>query len=239
MAADDDAVVTYLRQYSQDLLDGNALGSIKKRVIGRNMTEMQFLNAVRREMLANKMMGITNFGTFTPTSAWEYHMRTKRRVKAELIRLQVEDFVAQVKQKPSNRDLKDLFERHKGELPFPYSSTPGFKRRKTVAVAYVKADFNTYLEAEKAKITDAEVAAYYEENKEQYRKAELPAESPFSQFPADKSDDLTPEDEQPTGDKPAEEKPADDPETEEKQDEENPADEPVTEEKPGEEKPGE
>ena len=54
------------------------------------------------------------------------------------------------------------------------SAEPGFKQRKKVALQYIKADLQTSWTRKSPKITDEEVQAYYEDNKQEFRNVALP-----------------------------------------------------------------
>ena len=80
----------------------------------------------------------------------------------------------------SERRLYHIYEEGKDRFPDPNFPEPGFKRRRRAEFHFVRADFNRFLEAEKAKllpeITDEEIETEYENNKSRYVIPAAPAE---------------------------------------------------------------
>ena len=120
-----------------------------------------------------------------PAVAWDYYQRLYRQISLEAVPFQASNYLARVAE-PSEAAIAQLYEEGKDRYPSLNSTEAGFKRRKKVALQYVKADLQKFLDEEKPKITDEEVRAYYEANKQEYRNVDLPpsqtgANSP--QFP--------------------------------------------------------
>ena len=175
MVVSDDAIIDWLTRYAQGKLGPGDFARILRDVTQGRMSQNQFFDAMRRELLAQQYLGIQQEGMMPPTPAgiWDYFLRLNRQISFEAVPFQVSDYLAQVDE-PSEDEILALYEEGKNRYPFPDRPDPGFKRLKRVAVQYVKADLANYLEEAKADITDEEVQRYYETNKEEFRNIDLP-----------------------------------------------------------------
>jgi hypothetical protein len=73
----------------------------------------------------------------TPYEFWEFYRKNRTEVSATLLPIPVQDFVAKVEEKPTEEELKTLFEKHKTQESTPESPTPGFKQPRRVQVEWV------------------------------------------------------------------------------------------------------
>lgn len=85
----------------------------------------------------------------TPYEFWEYYRHNRTEVTVAVLPLAVESFLPQVKEEPTEEDLRKLFEAHKEQEYAPESPTPGFKKPREVQVEWVsgKADSAHYRKA--------------------------------------------------------------------------------------------
>ena len=125
------------------------------------------------------------FDAASPAVHWENFKKLHEFVKLELVPLPVDDFVSQLTVKPTEADLQKLYDKHKESARNPNTPEPGFRRLPKADFAYLKMDFNTLLEAEKKKITEAEIKAPYDEGvkKGEYTRTKLPPAAPPTQAP--------------------------------------------------------
>ena len=97
----------------------------------------------------------------SPTEAADYNSRMEKTIECTVLGLNVDDYVNKVDEKPTNSELKKIFEEGRYKLIDPAGIEPGFKQPKRIRVNYVAADFNDFLTAEKLKITDKQVQDEY------------------------------------------------------------------------------
>ncbi|MCA9171659.1 MAG: SurA N-terminal domain-containing protein, partial [Planctomycetales bacterium] len=170
MAVSDEAVIDFLETYTQGTLNKGEFARLLQNATQNRMPQMQFFDAMRRELLALRYINLYQRGMLPPTpeAAWDYYERVNRRVTIEAVPFPAEDYLAKVSE-PSEDQIKKLFEDGKERYPNPALAEPGFRRMKKVAVQYVKAEFAQFMDAAKATITDEQVQAYYDENKEVFR----------------------------------------------------------------------
>ncbi len=173
----DQAINDYLTQLTDGVLTPREIVEAKRQALPKKWTEDMMFDALREELLAQKLrqMMFTATVVTTPVAAWEYHNRMERQVTAEFVPFPVADFVKDVKTEPTTREINELYEEHKSDYPFPESPEPGFKRWAEADFEYFVADYSKYLQEEKAKVTQQQIEKYYEDNKNSWRIDEEPA----------------------------------------------------------------
>jgi hypothetical protein len=85
----------------------------------------------------------------TPEEEWDLFKDARTTIRVGLIELPVDSFLSQVTGKPTNEELKKLFDEHKNDEPLPYLERPGFKEPRRIQVEWVngKADSAFYQKA--------------------------------------------------------------------------------------------
>jgi hypothetical protein len=133
------------------------------------VTESQFFNAMREELLALQLKETFqyNLQATTPAERWKYFTRVKEQASIEAVPVPAARYVDRIPEPPA-ADLKAFFEEHKEKDPNPDSPTPGFHVPKRIELQYVRADFPKVL----GSVSDAEVAARYEKDKPLYEQFE-------------------------------------------------------------------
>jgi hypothetical protein len=177
----DDDVKKFILGVSDESISNNDLAAILERVGGDRMSDAQLFDTLRYELLAQKlqMLGSQSGMVFsTPGEMWQYYNRLNRRIDAEVIPLPVSDFTSKVPQ-PTTAQLRAFYEQHKNQVSHPMMSEPGFSMRQKIAFGYYQANIDSFMEGpqgELAKVTDEEIQAYYEANKDaSFRERELPS----------------------------------------------------------------
>ncbi len=201
------------------------------------------LEALREEMLARNYLNthVYAFQTVTPEQRWKDWSRVNDRVIVEAAAVPAELYLPDVKE-PTDAELAAFFEKYKDREPVPDlygnlelpSALPGFRVPRKVDVQFIEASYDEHLAKAEAKITDEEIAKFYEENKSLFPKMNVglkedtAKESPSTDAPAAKEEQKNEATEAPPADaeKKAEEKKADEKPAEEKKAEE-PAANPV------------
>jgi hypothetical protein len=165
-------------------LSGQDLANIL-RGMSYGLGQAQLFDAIRDELAARyvdqtfgQMLGRSNgqyawFNGDTPADRWEYFSRLNRKVTAEILPVSVDKFVGEIPD-PSADELRKFYDLYKNDYPDPSRPTPGFKRPFRAQFQYVKADYDKKLKEEMGKVTDEEIAEYYEKNKDDFKKSKLP-----------------------------------------------------------------
>jgi hypothetical protein len=256
LTVNDEAITLFLTDLSQRAVTKEQLQGI---LAATNISENELYSSLRDELLVMRVRRMfsqslrgapspfdpTGLPTATPAQRWDYFQRLNRKVTIESLELSVSDFVDGVAD-PDEPTLQAFFDEHKARLPDPASPDPGFREPEKVAVDYLKAEYEPLFERAAEAVPQEEVAKYYEEHKEDYKREELPggaddepapteseadAESETSAETEEPADQEAPGDEEMSTDeeapaeeeKSADEEAATDPET---PDESEPTDEP-------------
>jgi hypothetical protein len=85
----------------------------------------------------------------TPNEEWDLFKDARTTIRAGLITLPVDSFLGQVTSKPTEDELKKLYDKYKNEEPIPYLERPGFKEPRKIQVEWVngKPDSEFYKKA--------------------------------------------------------------------------------------------
>ena len=189
------------------------------------------IEALREEMLAHnyRISHEFAFETVTPQQRWKDWSRINDRVIVEAAAVPAEMYLADVKE-PTEAELTAFFDKYKDREPVPdfYGSlelpaaSPGFRVPRKIDVQFIEASYDEYLAKAEAKVTDEEIAKFYEENKALFPKMsaglkdDAAKETPNATPPAaaNESKEAAPEAKPADGPKsetPAEEKKAEEP----------------------------
>ena len=169
-----------------------------------------------------------------PEVYWQYFRRLNVRQQLNTVALDVDQFVDQVGQ-PSPAEVEALFAQYRTKFPNQDGpGTPGFRLDFRAKLAYLELDYDS-MEKQAGEVSDADIEAYYEENKEtpMIRTPVLPdaPELPGTEPAESPSGDGKPETE--TDAEKADEPAAEPPESAEKKDD-APKPQPSQDEKPAE-----
>lgn len=162
--------------------------------------QTQFVEIWRHQMMAWRVEDLfaESLPAMTPGQRWDYFLRTQRMATAEVMPVEVAQFV-DATQDPGEAQLRDFFERHKDRLPDPESSEPGFKTPHRVRVQYLKVDREKFIKSIDPKsVTEEEIKQYYDQNKDfSFReidaKPEAKPDASGDKRPAEKKDGAKPE----------------------------------------------
>ena len=161
----DDAVVKeYILLVSGDagFSDGQ-LDAINRKV---NQTSIEVVrDHLKTELLAMQMASLSAVGMFlppNPTEAISLYGRTAERIDCEVIPIPVKDFMSEVSATPPEKELQELYQEGRDDLPDPLGIKPGFKADRKINVQYLVAKADTFLLNGMNNITDEEVQKEYD-----------------------------------------------------------------------------
>ena len=229
-------VRSFLNEVSDGKLNREKFTEMRKAL---QVGETAIFDLIRDELEANLAYQIVSpMSARMPEQYWQDFRKLNVRYTIEASGIPVEPFAAQA-EKPSDNELRSLFEEFKNR--FPAGGDPGFFQPDRVRLAWLQADFEK-IEQEVGEISEDDLKARYEERKESFYKMETLPDLDSEGTPADPDAEKTnaaekPESaETPTDDnKPADgDKPAEDaakPEGDKAADD-KPAEEPASDDKP-------
>lgn len=253
MVVDDQAVRDFMRETAGGRLsdyDYNAILGMVTGGEGRGITYDHFFEMVREVLMAQKLQALVfrDGRVVTPSAAWVAYRNMNRTISTEMFPVSSKDFMDKVGS-PTSEQIEELFNKYKHQPANPSMNQIGFMQLDKISLAYVKGDIQDFVNIAKADITDEEVAKYYDENKDSFRKPQLPSSEPEA---STESEDAAPMSETPSTEEaqPMQEEskePASDEQPAEEMKKEEPAAEPMeepkedapAEETPEEEKPAE
>jgi hypothetical protein len=134
--------------------------------------------ALREVLAANRMerMFLTGFAGDPPGLRWDYFRRLEQEATVEVVPVVVQDFAGDVPA-PAEATLQTFFNAHKDDLPVARSPDPGFREPRRISFDSLYAA-RADLEAEAAKaVTDEQIQAFYDENKERLYRAKAEEET--------------------------------------------------------------
>jgi hypothetical protein len=155
---------------------------------GKVVTEAELVDAFRNEIKAQMAYQHLNphFSAVPqgPEVYYELYKRTKISQRLNAVRLDVDAFTSEVPD-PSDAEIGKLFAENR--LKFPHMDepgSPGFRQPQKAKLAYLELGYKA-VEQATAPPTDAEIEAYYNENKERLYKKPVEVEE-------EKTDSATP-----------------------------------------------
>lgn len=169
MTVDNTAINDYLVVLTEKRVKPFVLDDILKRF---SMRESELFELLREAMLSMGLVDtiVPSVAITTPGQRWDYFQRIRRQAKVELAPIPVRNYVEQVGE-PNEAELKQFFEEHRKQPWPPSSPTPGFFQPAKVRLRYIKADLDEIAENQ---ITEAEVLAQYEQDKDRYDRQNRP-----------------------------------------------------------------
>src|SRR5579875_1967535 len=73
----------------------------------------------------------------TPDEFYQYFREQRTTLSVSLLPIAVQDFVTKVQDKPTEADLRNLYERYKNDEPSPARRQPGFKEPRRIKLQYL------------------------------------------------------------------------------------------------------
>lgn len=179
LVVSDDAVTQYVSRYTNNKLSRDAF---RKACQSMGVTEGGIYDILRDQLQARLAFQLLRPEvSLTPDQYWNFYKKFNVREELEVVALPVKDFLAQVAA-PTEAEKRAFYEKYKGVFPNETGpGSPGLRQPQRVEVEYLMAD---YEETEKLvpPVTDAEIKAFYEVNKERLYKNNPIPDSP--DFPA-------------------------------------------------------
>ena len=139
----EDTVLTYL----DNLVDASSVNrpdyaSLCRAVTDGRLDFNQFIQQMAMELAAQRMTIMAQAGLYTvsPAKLYECYNRLHRRVTAELLAVDVAEFVKDVPDPPADA-VAALYEEGKDRYPDPFAAEPGFKTPRTDRVWILQGGF--------------------------------------------------------------------------------------------------
>lgn len=188
LVVSDTAINDFLAQWTNNLVRPDQLNDIISglRLGPMAVSQHDLFEALRTELVGRNMLVMfqTGFSGDPPGWRWDYYRRLAQKATIEAVPVPVESVATDVPA-PTEQQLRAFFEQYKNDLPEPRSEAPGFREPRRAKYEYLVAKRDSF-EAEAAKeVTDAEIAAFYEKNKETMFRAKPQEKTSDAQKAAD------------------------------------------------------
>ena len=171
MVISDQAINGWLQMITQNKVSAAEFQAAFKQ---HRLSEFQFFRFMHNELAAWQLKNMfqSSLMALTPAQRWEYFCRVKQAATIEAVPVPVANYLSRVDE-PGDEELKALFEQYKDKHALPDSPEPGFREPQRIALQYFKADFEKFSKA----VTEEEIKAHYEKNKQLYEQLEKKPES--------------------------------------------------------------
>jgi hypothetical protein len=188
LSVSDGTVTDYIHKVTDNKLSQTEYSEILKTL---RLSDGQLYDAIRAELRARLAMEmLLPRANPTPEQYWDDYRKLQVTQTLDVAAIPVADFVAQAPQ-PTDEDIRKYYNTWKG-LPPMAPGAPGLLQPRRARIEFLQADYAEIEKQVAAKpVTDAEVKAYYEEHKQDYRNrpaAGSSALSPLMQTPNSLSD---------------------------------------------------
>lgn len=111
-----------------------------KKVLISSLTDEFRVRLAQAAVLGFDPGGYTQVPAYiTPDEFWAYFRKNRTELNLAVLPIPISKFVAEVKEKPTEEELKALFDKHKEEEYAPFKETPGFKQPRRVKVEWIEA----------------------------------------------------------------------------------------------------
>ena len=138
--------------------------------------------AYQRKVLAG--LAVEGRPIVTPAQQWDLFLRLNRRAVADAYAVNVADFISKTAEKPSEQEIKRVFEDGKTRFPDDRSPKPAFRRPYAANIEYVAASLDEFVAREIAGFSEDDLRAEYQRRLEG-GDFKMPAtEPPATDFPA-------------------------------------------------------
>lgn len=186
---DDASVKRFLQKFVNGKLSGDQIQKTMKEVSGGRMNLMDFNRLMREELAKQAVLrvastsqrfeerinaqGLPTTVLSPPSKNWQYFTRFNRTANVEVFPVYVKDFETKVTGTPSDRELRELFEKGKevARIDMPIQTEPAFLTPAMADFQYIECDIEKIISDEAAKIPEDVLRAEYDRRvaQNQYR----------------------------------------------------------------------
>lgn len=198
---DDTAIRNWLTLYSDGRLSDSEINGVLSKSTRNQMGQVQLYEQLRTQLLAQayqrQVMGALTSGGMPivpPAQQWELFLRLNRRAVADAYAVNVADFIEKTAPKPSESQIKTVYEEGKLIFPDDQSPTPAFRRPYTANVEYLAGNLNDFIDREIETLTEEQLRAEYQKRLDggEFKLPDMPAveapaatETPATETPAE------------------------------------------------------
>jgi len=159
-------VKAYIDNLTSNKLSGRAFREITSRI---GLSGEDLFDLLREQMIAREVSNVLMPRVMaSPDDYWTAYQKLNVKQELTVVPIAAESFLDQVG-KPSEDELKKLFEEYKDVFPNEEEpGSPGFRQPVRAKLGYLEVDYDQ-VQSSLPEISDEDIEAYYEANKEQFR----------------------------------------------------------------------
>jgi hypothetical protein len=167
---------------SRELFEGTMRG------FGNTVSGEQVLRAIANQVRLARVRQLLGTPVVTPLDVYKSYRDQNERVGVKAASFPVASYLDKVRE-PSADEVRQFYEKYKGELPDPDRETPGFKVPRQIRAEILSVDGGALARKSQEALPEAELRAYYENRKSEFIR---PTGLPTDLFANDPKAELTP-----------------------------------------------
>lgn len=163
------AIDVWLRQFSDEKLSEDEILLVLRRSTERQLGQHDMREQLRTHLLANVVQQTTISGligsdrdTVPPAQKFDLFLRLNRRAKVVAFPVLVDDYLAKVGGKPTEKEIKETYEAGKDKYVDEDPDVPGFRQRQSATFEVVWGNFTNVTERLAAEIPEDQLKAEYD-----------------------------------------------------------------------------
>ncbi|MEM0926935.1 MAG: hypothetical protein AAGJ83_12915, partial [Planctomycetota bacterium] len=169
-ALDDTSLELWLEQYTGGVMSEREIFVLLRQVSENRMGEFQLFEMLRKQLLsriyiqsASSTVARGQFPMQSPLDLWENFLQLNQSATFDAYGVLVNDYMDEVDSEPSDAEILEVYEAGKDVFPNEFSTEPGYRRLDSATFEYLVADFEKFIDAKVAKLTEEEIQAKYDE----------------------------------------------------------------------------
>ncbi len=166
---DDKVIDDFIYRFCDRKITSQRFQQILTETNGRDLTQQGLYRQLALELSAVVMERIALAGVnyegnplVTPGGLWQNYLRLNQAARIEAFPILTSEYVDDVKQTPTDSEVRTLYEAGASVFPSAENPEPGFRRHYQADIEYVYGGYNKLIEAEKAKLTPEVLKAEYD-----------------------------------------------------------------------------
>ncbi len=185
IVVDDHAADTFIKKFVDGKVSGPRFEEITKEIAGPELSRFEIYSFLKAEISRQIMVQMGGAGItvpasaqplVTPTKSWENFQRFQQRAKIEAYPIFVDDLASKVTAKPSEQELRNIYERGKNFFRPADSAEPGFYQGYKTNIEYLLISNDNFLKQAEAAITDEVLKAEYDKRVQDQGAYRVPVE---------------------------------------------------------------
>ncbi|TWT49252.1 hypothetical protein Pla22_44450 [Rubripirellula amarantea] len=168
-ALDDSSLSRWLERFTDGMFSDGEITSKLMQSTRNEMGRPHLYEQLRNHLLADVYLRRGNVALvsstgalLTPDEQWRNFLKMNQNATADAYGILVNDYIEKTNASPSETRIREVYEEGKNRDPNEQSPEPAFHRQYEAAFEYVVGDYQEFLTAAIANVTEEEIKAEYE-----------------------------------------------------------------------------